>query len=165
MLKSLWVISAREPKRLLRKEKKQSWAPLFSEAHHWHFQAAVCIHHVSAGTGKRHVSGVKLQRVDGSWVFPIQHRYLHPTLCAPNMHPPVFWTCRRQMLFQKNKQTNKPHTHIQSWSYRKTRKYDDEASYQSWQTVSLEWSRPPVIFLYCCCSPSHKQNLGLVQLL
>lgn len=48
--------------------------------------------HVTAGASKRHVSGVKLQSVDGSGMFAVQHGHLHPTLSAPNMNSPVLWT-------------------------------------------------------------------------
>lgn len=62
-------------------------------------------HHVGAGTSKRHVSGVKLKSVDGSWMFPIQHSHLHPTLSAPNMDSPVLWACTtRHILTQMSQE-------------------------------------------------------------
>lgn len=62
-------------------------------------------HHVGAGTSKRHVSGVKLKSVDGSWMFPIQHSHLHPTLSAPNMDSPVLWACTtRDILTQMSQE-------------------------------------------------------------
>lgn len=49
----------------------------------------VLSHHVSAGSGKGHVSGVKLHSADGSQMLPIQHSDFHRVLCAPNMDSPV----------------------------------------------------------------------------
>lgn len=57
---------------------------------HETLRGRVWSHHVSAGTSKRHVSGVELQSVDGSWMFPIEHSHLHPTLSAPHMDSAVF---------------------------------------------------------------------------
>lgn len=92
----LQLINAREPKCLLREEdistKLIAVFPIAQTIHEksvWH----ICSHHVGAGAGKRHVSGVKLQSVDGSWMFPVQHSYLHPTLSAPNVDSPVLRAC------------------------------------------------------------------------
>lgn len=61
-------IQAWEPKRLMGEEEetKSEWFCGGAAVGTWGTDVCVQSHHISAGTGKRHVSGVELQGIDGA---------------------------------------------------------------------------------------------------
>lgn len=77
----------------------------------------VWAHRGGTSTGKGHVSGVKLKTADGTWMLPIQHSHLHPTLSAPDMDSPILWACTTRLfltrILKKWKKKNK--TKHETW--------------------------------------------------
>lgn len=107
----LQVIHTGEPEGLLGEqgEDREEW-----ELYSWQLMLLQLVkwvwysHHVSAGAGKRHVSGVKLQSVNGPWMFPVQHGHLHPTIGAPDMDSPVLWACTVRYSLTQSEQNGHP---------------------------------------------------------
>lgn len=104
----------------------------------------VWAHRGGTSTGKGHVSGVKLKAADGTWMLPVQHSHLHPTLSAPDMDPPILWACTARLFLTRI---------LKKWN--QTQNLSNH-THRSWQTASREWSMPPGTTLYCCYSPSFR---------